>query len=176
MCTPGYGITLDRFMRVAHLLPRQSGNVAVDNYRFVNALLWMCRTGAPWRDLPECYGKWITVCRRFNRWSGNGAMERLFTALQEERIIAVEVWVLAMDSTSVKVHQHAVVPPKRNRTAPWDYDRQAHKGRNMVERVFNRMKHHRKAATRYDRLDETFLANLQLILIAIQLKNTSKTN
>ena len=176
MCTPGYGITLDRFMRVAHLLPRQRGNVAVDNYRFVNALLWMCRTGAPWRDLPECYGKWITICRRFNRWSGNGAMERLFTALQEERIIAVEVWVLAMDSTSVKVHQHAVVPPKRNRTAPWDYDREAHKGRNMVERVFNRMKHHRKAATRYDRLDETFLANLQLILITIQLKNTSKTN
>ena len=163
-------------MRVAHLLPRQSGNVAVDNYRFVNALLWMCRTGVLWRDLPECYGKWITVCRRFNRWSGNGAMERLFTALQEERIIAVEVRVLAMDSTSVKVHQHAVVPPKRNRTAPWDYDREAHKGRNMVERVFNRMKHHRKAATRYDRLDETFLANLQLILIAIQLKNTSKTN
>ena len=173
---PGYDVTLDRFMRVAHLLPRQRGNVAVDNYRFVNALLWMCRTGAPWRDLPECYGKWITVCRRFDRWSGNGAMERLFTALQEERIIADEVRDLAMDSTSVKVHQHAVVPPKRNRTAPWDYDRGAHKGRNMVERVFNRMKHHRKAATRYDRLDETFLANLQLILITVQLKNTSKTN
>ncbi|MGJ0591980.1 transposase [Bifidobacterium longum subsp. infantis] len=132
--------------------------------------------GAPWRDLPECYGKWITVCRRFDRWSGNGAMERLFAALQEERIIGVEIRVLAMDSTSVKVHQHAVVPPKRSRTDPWDYDREAHKGRNMVERVFNRMKHHRKAATRYDRLDATFLANLQLILITIQLKNTSKTN
>nr|WP_131208135.1 transposase [Bifidobacterium longum] len=64
--------------------------------------------------------------------------------------------------------------PKRNRTAPWDYDRKAHKGRNMVERVFNRMKHHRKAATRHDRLDETFLANLQLIPIAIYLKNTAK--
>ena len=37
------------------------------------------------------------------------------------------------------------VPPRRNRTAPWDCDREAHKGRNMVERVFNRMKHHRKA-------------------------------
>ena len=104
--------------------------------------------GGPWRDLPECYGKWITVYQRFNRWSRNGAMERLFTALQEERIIAVEVRVLAMDSTSVKVHQHAVVPPKRNRTDPWDYDR----------------------------LDATFLANLQLILITIQLKNASKTN
>ncbi len=44
----------------------------------------------------------------------------------------------------------------------------------MVERVFSRMKHYRKAATRYDRLDATFLANLQLALIAIQLKNTSK--
>lgn len=74
-------------MRVAHLLPRQRGNVAVDNYTFVNALLWTCRTGAPWRDQLECYDKWITVYQRFNRWSRNGAIERLFTALQEERII-----------------------------------------------------------------------------------------
>ena len=44
----------------------------------------------------------------------------------------------------------------------------------MVERVFNRMKHHRKAATRYDRLDEAFLADLRLILIATYLKNTAK--
>lgn len=69
-----------------------------------------------------------------------------------------------------------VAPPKRNRADPWDYDRQAYKGRNVVERVFSRMKHYRKAATRYDRLDATFLANLQLALIAIQLKNTSKNN
>ena len=174
MCTPRYGITLDRFMRVAHPSPRRRGDVAVDDHTFVNALPWMRCTGVLWRDLPECYGKWITVCRRFNRWSGNGAMERLFTALQEERIIAVEVRVLAMDSTSVKVHQHAVVPPKRNRTDPWDYDREAHKGRNMVERVFNRMKHHRKAATRHDELDKALPANLQPILIAIHLKNTTK--
>ena len=65
-------------------------------------------------------------------------------------------------------------PPKGNRAAPWDRDREARTGRNMVERVFNRMKHHRKAATRYDRLDETFLANLQLILIAIYLKKHSQ--
>ena len=60
MCTPRYDLTLDRFMRVAHLLPRQRGNVAVDNHTFVNALLRMCRTGAPWRDQPERYGKWVT--------------------------------------------------------------------------------------------------------------------
>ena len=61
MRTPGYGITPDRFVRVAHLLPRQCGNVAVDNHTFVNALLWMCRTGAPWRDLPECYGVFCQI-------------------------------------------------------------------------------------------------------------------
>ena len=78
----------------------------------------MCRTGVLWRDLPECYGKWITVCRRFNRWSGNGAMERLFTALQEEWIIGVEIRVLAMNSTSVKVHRHAAGAPKKGDPGP----------------------------------------------------------
>ena len=118
MCTPRYDITLDQFMRVAHLLPRQRGNVAVDNHTFVNALLWMCRTGAPWRDPPERHGKWITVYQRFNRWSGNGATRRLFTALQEERIIKVEIRVPAMDSTSVKVHRHAAGAPKRGAPGP----------------------------------------------------------
>ena len=118
MCTPRYDITLDQFMRIAHLLPRQRGNVVVDNYTMVNALLWMCRTGAPWRDLPECFGKWITVYQRFNRWSRNGVVERLFAALQEERIIAVEVRVLAMDSTGVKVHQHAAASPKKGDSGP----------------------------------------------------------
>ena len=69
-----------------------------------------------------------------------------------------------------------VVPPKRNRTDPWEHDRDAYRGRNIVERLFCRMKHYRKAATRYDRLDGTFLANLMLVLIAIQLKDTTRTD
>ena len=47
--------------------PRQRGNVVVDDYTMADALLWMCRTGAPWRDLPECFGKWITVYQRSDR-------------------------------------------------------------------------------------------------------------
>ena len=69
-----------------------------------------------------------------------------------------------------------VVPPERNRTDPWEHDRDAYRGRNIVERLFCRMKQYRKAATRYDRLDGTFLANLMLVLIAIQLKDTTRTN
>ncbi|MHC8999897.1 transposase [Bifidobacterium bifidum] len=81
MCTPRYDITLDRFMRVAHPLPRRRGN-----HTFVNALPWMCRAGAPWRGLPECYGKWVTVYRRFDRWSGDGAMEHLLMAARTRGI------------------------------------------------------------------------------------------
>ena len=82
-----------------------------------------------------------------------------------------------------KARSHAAAdstgPPARGRGAEKEGSQSvgvSRGGRNIVERVFNRMKHHRQAATRYDRLDATFLANLQLILITIQLKNTSKTN
>ena len=51
--------------------------------------------------------------QRFNRRSGNGATGRLFTALQEERIIGEGIRVPAMDPTSVKVHQHAAGAPKK---------------------------------------------------------------
>ena len=68
-------------------------------------------------------------------------------------------------------------PPARGRGAEKEGSQSvgvSRGGRNIVERVFNRMKHHCKAATRYDRLDETFLANLQLILIAVYLKKHSQ--
>ena len=59
-----------------------------------------------------------------------------------------------------------VVPPKRNRTISWERDRDAYRGRNVVDRLFCRMKQYRKAAIRYDRLGGTFLADLMLVLIA----------
>ena len=131
----------------------------------------MCRTGAPWRGLPECCGKWVTVYRRFDRWSGDGAMERLFTALREERVIGAEI-----RSSRHGLHERGG-PPARGRGAEEGGSRPVGApagGRNMVERVFNRMKRYRKAATHYGRLDEAFLADLRLILVAVYLKNTAK--
>ena len=113
----------------------------------------------------------VGVYRRFDRWSGDGAMERLFTALREERVIGAEIRVLAIDSTSAEVHRHAAGAPKKGLPARRRLPRG---GRNMVERVFNRMKRYRKAATHYGRLDEAFLADLRLILIAIYLKTQPK--
>ena len=117
----------------------------------------MCRAEAPWRGLPERCGKWITVLpavRPLARGRRDGAPAHDRAHEGDPTRPPAESFGLT-----------SVVPPRRNRTAPWDCDRETHKGRNMVERVFNRMKRYRKAATRYDRLDEVFLADLRLILI-----------
>ena len=82
--------------------------------------------------------------------------------------------VACMAALSRSSGMASAAPPKGNCAAPWDRDREACTGRNMVERVFNRMKHHRKAATRYDGLNEAFRADPRLILIVIYLKNAAK--
>ena len=62
--------------------------------------------------------------------------------------------------------------PKRNRTTPWHYD----KRHNEVERFFRNLKHYRKVATRYDKLDTTFLATIQLALITLHLRHPTSVN
>ena len=81
-----------------------------DNRLFINAVLYRVRTGVAWRDLPERFGPWNTVARRFRRWALAGQWERIFQAVQEPDY----AWVL-VDSTTVKAHKAAAgqkkVPP-----------------------------------------------------------------
>ena len=58
-----------------------------------------------------------------------------------------------------------VVPPKRNRKNPWEYDKELYKRRNEVERYFLRIKRFRRVFTRYDKLDVLYLGNLTLAMI-----------
>jgi len=73
------------------------------NRRFVNALLWMARSGARWRDLPGRYGNYHTVKKRYYRWIERGVVDIIFQALSEE----AELKWLMIDSTIVRAHQHA---------------------------------------------------------------------
>src|SRR5690348_18511145 len=83
--------------------PTDPGRSGSDNRRFVEAVLWIARTGSPWRDLPAAFGKWNSVFVRFNRWSEGGVWHRIFAALSDDP----DFEYLILDSTIVRAHQHA---------------------------------------------------------------------
>ena len=95
----------DDWQRIQHLLPGQEGQPGVtakDNRLFVNAVLWIAKTGAPWRDLPERLGNWNSVWKRFDRWCRKGVWRRIAEALQDPQLTH-----LILDSTIIRAHQQA---------------------------------------------------------------------
>lgn len=83
--------------------PGDAGGRGANKRMFVEAVLWIARTGCPWRDLPAAFGKWNSVFVRFNRWSEGGVWQRLFAALADDP----DFEYLIVDSTIMRVHQHA---------------------------------------------------------------------
>lgn len=83
--------------------PDQRGSTGRNNRMFVEGVLWIVRTGSPWRDLPEAFGEWNSVFRRFSRWSRKGVWQRMFEAMSNDP----DFEYLIIDSTIVRAHQHA---------------------------------------------------------------------
>jgi transposase len=79
---------------------------ALPDRAFFEALLYLARTGVPWRDLPSEFGRWDAVYNRFRRWAASGALRRLFEALTADPTFG-EVRRVLIDSTIVRAHQHA---------------------------------------------------------------------
>ena len=111
-------ITKEQYARIEKYFPVQRGNVKIENYTFINAILYIAENGCKWRALPEKYGKWNSIYQRFKRWCENGVIQRIFNALQQEKIIAVKVEILALDSTSCKVHPDAHGALKKEENNP----------------------------------------------------------
>ena len=95
----------NQYQKMAALLPKQRGNVKIDNRDMINALLYRIKNGCSWRDLPKEFGNWHVIYMRFSRWTKNGVLERVFTVLSEARSEGADLY--ALDSTSVKVHPDA---------------------------------------------------------------------
>ena len=99
-------LTDAQWRRIERLVPGKKGDrgrAGEDNRRFVDAVLWLARAGAPWRDLPKEFGRWNSVFQRFRRWAKKGVWERIFNALVENP----DFEYLIIDSTIVRAHQHA---------------------------------------------------------------------
>ena len=221
------------------------------NRQLLNAILWICKTGAPWRDLPSYYAPWKTVYTRLSRWHHVEILEDIFIALND----SPNLENLRLDSTVVSAHQHSAtakkggsnseenligssrggkstkihalvdalgnpiifhvtagnvndspvaiklleqvelqdvnviadrayggnatreyiskhggqytIPPKINVREKWEVDWWLYKERHVIECFFNKLKHFRRIATRYEKTPEIFQTFLYLSLIHI---------
>ena len=95
-------LTDAQWQRLEPLLPGKPadpGRTGFDQRKTVEGILWIARTGAPWRDRPPYFGKWNTVHRRFRRWVQSGVFDRLLKVLPED----LDWQVVMVDGTFVKV-------------------------------------------------------------------------
>ena len=96
----------DQWQRLESMLPGKAGDpgrTGEDNRLFIEATLWIARTGSPWRDLPAEFGRWNSVYKRFGRWSDNGVWQRVFAELAKD----ADFEEVFLDSTIVRAHQHS---------------------------------------------------------------------
>ena len=111
-----YDMTDFEWSVIEPLLPKgRRGCKPKKNRRILNGIFWVLRTGAPWRDLPERYGPYTTAYNRFNRWRKAGIWDRLMDAI----VKAHDGKVQMIDSSTVRVHQHASGAKKRVEIVVW---------------------------------------------------------
>lgn len=118
MSAKRYELSRSQWERIAELLPGKAGDpgrTAADNRLFVNGVLWVLRSGAHWCDLPERYGRWKTLHKRFSRWSKAGVWDRVFADLIKDR----DNQYLMIDSTLVRAHQQAATGKGGPRIRLW---------------------------------------------------------
>ena len=245
-----YELTDFEWSIIRPVLPANSRGIPrVDDRQVLNGIFLVLRSGAPWRDLPDCYRPCTTCYNRFNRWRKAGIWDDILAAMMD----GCDTDVQMLDTSIVRVHQHAScvkrcesnctgrsrgglttkihavvdakglpirlalcagqehdsllaaelltglrphgmlladkaydsdaimelvrelgtwanIPPRRNRRNPICFSPHLYRERNHVERFFNRIKHCRRIATRYDKLAVNFLAFIKLAAIRLWLR------
>lgn len=109
-----HGLTRGQWAQIAPLLPPEVGRVArpaKSNRMMVEAMVWILRTGAPWRDLPRHFGPWKSVYTRFRRWTQRGIWAQVLEKLSEQQ----DRESYLIDATIVRAHQDATGAKKGGR-------------------------------------------------------------
>ena len=111
-----YELTDFEWAAIEPVLPTNTRGVPrVDDRRVLNGIFWRLRAGTPWADIPERYGPYTTCYNRFVRWRKAGVWDRLMDAVTK----ALDRDIQMIDSSSVRVHQHAANGKKRGATITW---------------------------------------------------------
>lgn len=107
-----YALTAREWNIIQPILPNKSRGIPrVDDRRVLNGIFWVLRSGAPWRDLPDCYGPYTTCYNRFTRWRTAGIWDEILSAVADTDEAAVQM----LDTTIVRVHQHGACAKKPHR-------------------------------------------------------------
>jgi transposase len=96
----------EMWKKIQPLLPRETGywgRPSVSHRKIIEGILWIFRTGSPWRDLPPEYGPWSSCYNRFNRWTAAGIWQKVWNALKDD----VDNENYSVDGSIVKAHQDA---------------------------------------------------------------------
>ena len=101
-----YEVTDEEWEQIKPYIPEEQagitrGRPSKDSRTMLNGIFWILRSGASWRDLPERYGPWQTVYKRFAKWSDAGIFERIFTDLAAD----ADMQDISIDSTCIKAHK-----------------------------------------------------------------------
>lgn len=113
MANNEYELTNEQWEQIKDIFPiAKTGRPGKDNRSMFNAMLWIARTGAQWRQLPEYYGPWKTVYSRFCKWRDDGTLQKVFEILCEN----CDMENICIDSTTIKVHQQASGAKKRQKS------------------------------------------------------------
>lgn len=97
-------ITQKQYEQINECFPLHRKAAEISNLEVLNAILYVLENGCKWRALPERFGNWHTIYVRMNRWAKSGVLQRAFLLLQERGIIFINVNIIYLDSTSIKVH------------------------------------------------------------------------
>ena len=124
-----YELTDHEWLIISPLLPNKPRGVPrVDDRRVLNGILWRFRTGSPWAEVPERYGPSTTCYNRFVRWRKAGVWDRLLEAVSQ----AYDGDIVMIDSTYVRVHQHAATGKRGMETmVAWDVPAAGSRAKSM---------------------------------------------
>ena len=93
-----------QYEKIQDCFPKQRKPAKISNLEVLNAVLYVVENGCKWKRLPKEYGDWHVIYVRVNRWAKKGVLQNTFVRLQQQGIIQIQVNVVSLDSTCIKVH------------------------------------------------------------------------